>query len=793
MYIPILWISIIIILVFALALFIFLSKKKRLAHIKRSLDMSLFLIKLPRYESHEKDKQEEKKVISKMEQIYSNFLNLKKGERVVLEISSEVGHGDISFYIAVPSSYENALSKYVQGVYSGAVLEKIPGDYTVFEPEGEVSASFLKLKKNFFFPVNTYENLEKDPIESIANAVSSISPDEGSSVQVVIQACPFSLREKGEKLLFKITEQKKSFKEAMAELNIGTIGKTFKEFSKEISKKEKDDSKEIKERKVGDDTIEAIKEKIKKPAFEVNIRLIGVAKNKEDAEKVLHSLESGFSQFSSSWNEFKTIRAKKKQLKQLIYDYSFRNFRKEQANILNNTELVSVYHLPLSHMESPYIKWARTKEAPPPSDLPQSGPLFIGNAVYREGKKKVYMASNEDRMRHFYIIGQTGTGKSNFLRQMIRQDLESGEGVGVVDPHGDLIEHTLLNIPKERIDDVILFEPFDRERPCGLNMLEWDLPEQKSFAINEMITIFGTLFDPTIIGPMFEYYMRNAMAALMADKENPGTLVEIPKMFVDEEFREKRARRVTDPMIRDFWLKEWKQTTGQTASDMRGYVVSKIGRFVQDEMMRGIIGQSKSSFDLSKAMNEGKIFLADLSKGKTGELNSKLLGLVLVSKMQVAAMQRARMPEEERKDFFLYVDEFQNFTTESVATILSEARKYRLSLNISHQFMPQLTEEIRNAVVGNVGTMASFRVGAGDAEFLENQFTPEFSRFDLMNIDNFQYITKTMINGKVTSPFKVHAPPPTPGDKETAKKAREISKLKYGKPRIMVEKEILER
>jgi type IV secretory pathway TraG/TraD family ATPase VirD4 len=376
------------------------------------------------------------------------------------------------------------------------------------------------------------------------------------------------------------------------------------------------------------------------------------------------------------------------------------------------------------------------------------------------------------------------------MREMIRQDIKNGKGVGVIDPHGDLIEDTLANIPKERVDDVVLFEPFDRERPCGLNMLEWETPEQRDFAISEMIMIFNQLFDQSMIGPMFEYYMRNAMAALSADKDDIGTIVEIPRMFTDNAFMEKKVSKVSDHIVRDFWLKEWKQTTGQTRSDMLGYVVSKIGRFVADETMRNIIGQQKSGFDLDKIMSGKKIFLANLSKGLTGELNSSLLGMILVSKMQISALRRARIPEEERVPFYLYVDEFQNFTTDSIAVILSEARKYKLNLILAHQYMPQLKEEIKNAVVGNVGNMISYRVGVDDAEFLERQFKPEFSKLDLQNIDNFQYITKLMINGNISSSFKVAAPFPDPGNKEIAEATRKISKLKYGKPRNLVEQEI---
>ncbi|MEK9135161.1 MAG: type IV secretion system DNA-binding domain-containing protein, partial [Patescibacteria group bacterium] len=539
--------------------------------------------------------------------------------------------------------------------------------------------------------------------------------------------------------------------------------------------------------------IKTIEEKIQKPVFEANIRLIASAGKIERAEEIIGHLEGVFGQFTSSGNSFKTERAKKGGLKKLIYNFSFRNFDDGKKNILNLEELASVFHFPLPHTESPNIKWVKSGFAAPPSELPEKGLNVLGKVIFRGEEKQVSFASREDRRRHFYVVGQTGTGKTSLFREMIRQDIQNGEGVGVIDPHGELIEDILEQIPKDRVDDVVLFEPFDMERPMGLNMLEYDTPEQKDFAVQEMIAIFYKLFPPEIIGPMFEHYMRNAMLAMMADKDNPGTLVEIPRIFTDDEFMEQKLSKVTDPIVRSFWMKEWKQTTGSTKSDMLGYVVSKVGRFIENEMMRNIIGQSHSGFDLTEIINSGKIFLANLSKGQTGEVNSSLLGLILVSKIQMAAMKRTKIPEDERKDFYLYVDEFQNFTTDSIATILSEARKYRLNLTLTHQYISQLTEEIRNAVLGNVGTIGAYRVGASDAEFLEKQFEPEFSRFDLVNLDNFTLILKLMINNKVYPAFKIQTILPQKGNKDIVAPIKKLSKLKYGRPRQEVEAEIIQR
>ncbi len=798
-----------LILVFLLILLGFIlainAEIKEKAAIFGGLETVLFIVLMPKNEFKKEGEiqKEEKIMIAQMEQVLANFLYLKKPKMfqgppsVALEIASQIGSSDISFYVSIPKYLETAFEKHVQGVYPRAIVEKVPQDYTIFEPQGASAGAYLKLSENFLFPISTYQTLEKDPISTITNNLSKISANEGGAVQVVIRPLSkLNLRKKGEKALKKIREGK-SVRLAATQALQPLIFDLFEDMQKSSSSpKKKEGENMIKEKEQGIDQkgYDAIQSKIQKQPFEANIRVVASAQNQARAEEILNHLISAFSQFSlSAINSLEPKEVFKKELKKLIYDYSFRNFNPNQASILNLEELASVYHFPLHFIETPYIKSAKSGVAAPPSDLPEKGEVCIGKVLFRGEEKKVYFASRSDRRRHFYVIGQTGTGKSTLLREMIRQDIQNGEGVAIIDPHGELIDQVLAYVPKERVDDVILFEPFDLERPCGLNMLEYNTPEQKDFAVQEMIAIFYKLFPPEIIGPMFEHYMRNAMLALMADKDNPGTLVEIPKMFTDPQYLQQKLQKVTDPVVRNFWLKEWSATTGNTRSDMLGYVVSKVGRFIENEMMRNIIGQSRSGFDLSKAMDEKKIFLANLSKGMTGEVNSSLLGLILVSKMQMAAMKRSRIPEEQRTDFYLYVDEFQNFTTDSIATILSEARKYKLNLIIAHQYVPQLTDQIKNAVFGNVGTIGVYRVGAEDAEFLEKQFEPGFSRFDLVNLDNFTLITKMMINNKTSTPFKVDVLPPSPGKPEIVEAIKKISKLKYGRPKAIIEQEIIQR
>jgi len=772
------------------------------------LEMVLFLVTMPKNPpKKEADEQkQEKMMIAQMEQVFSNFLYLKKPRVfqsppcVTFEIASQIGGSDISFYVAVPKYLETVFEKYVQGVYPSAVVDKVPQDYTVFEPQGSTAAAYLKLSENFLFPISTYQTLEKDPLALITNDLSKISANEGAALQIVLKPLSSAnIRKKGEKALKKIREGR-DVRTAVIQALHGPLLEAFEILANPSQKNQNTNFHQLdqqglpKQQGIDQKGYDAIQSKIQKQPFEVNIRVIASAQTQERANEILEQLTSAFSQYSlSAINGLVPKQVRGRELKKFVYDFSFRSFNPNQSNILNIEELASLYHFPSHFIETPYVKAAKSASTPPPSDLPEAGTNLIGKVLFRGEEKQVFFADKEDRRRHFYIIGQTGVGKSGFLEGMAIQDIQNGEGVAVVDPHGELVEHILANIPKERAEDVVLFEPFDMERPCGLNMLEYDTPEQKDFAVQEMIAIFMKLFPPEIIGPMFEHYMRNAMLALMADKDNPGTLVEIPKMFTDPLFLQQRMAKVSDPVVKNFWTKEWAQTTGSTRSDMLGYVVSKLGRFIENEMMRNIIGQARSGFDLAKIMDEKKIFLANLSKGQTGEVNSSLLGLILVSKIQMAAMRRASVSEEQRTDFYLYIDEFQNFTTDSIATILSEARKYKLNLIMAHQYMPQLKEEIRDAVLGNVGTIGAFRIGAEDAENLEKQFEPGFSRFDLVNLDNFTMVLKMMINNKTSTPFKMNTLPPNKGKPEIVGAIKKISKLKYGRPKAEVEQDIMQR
>ncbi len=562
-------------------------------------------------------------------------------------------------------------------------------------------------------------------------------------------------------------------------------------------------SEEKQERIVDDEAVKALQAKITKPLFEVNVRLIASAGSPFQANDILDGIAAGFSQFGApTRNEFKIV--KPRNPKSIITQFIYRTFdgggigSNGQKMILSSEEIASFYHLPISSTEAPRVKWLKSKEAAPPDNLPKHG-LLLGQSVFRGEFKPVYM-QDDDRRRHLYMIGQTGAGKSTLIGNLVMQDIRSGKGVAIIDPHGDLVENALGFVPPSRLDDVIYFDPGDLARPLGLNMLDFntDKPEEKTFIVNEMQSIFNKLFSQETMGPMFEQYMRNALLLLMEDMANePATLIEVPRVFTDAAWRARKLERIKNPVVLDFWQKEAIKAGGEASlANMTPYITSKFNNFISNDYMRPSIGQPTSAFNFREAMDSGKILLINLSKGRIGDLNASLLGLIFTGKILMAALSRVDMPDEsKRRDFYLYIDEFQNFATDSISTILSEARKYRLNLTVAHQFIAQLTEKIRDAVFGNVGSMLSFRVGVQDAEFLEKQFTPNFDRNDLVNIDNFNAYAKLLINGQTGRAFnmKIGTESWGGGNKDLAAKFKEYSRMKYGRDRQAVEDEIYKR
>lgn len=774
-----------ILLVGLIVFFVFRARAKRA--FKDSLSQQIFLVKIPKEENSSK---EFKMELGRFEEFLSSLGALNVC--ISLEIAvSHVGE-EIHFYVAVPRAKAEAVQRQILSIWSGASVEMRPDDYNIFNPKGIFVGAYLLQKENYVLPLRTYSELNLDSFEAILGSFSRMNEiGEGAAMQIVLRPAPRSVKKNIERYIAGLKSGEK-FDDVLGKSS--AIG--FGAFTKALFP-EKKDEEEKKQKVVDEASIQSLSSKISKPLFEVNIRVLTSSNLQAEADGILDSVMTGFNQFGSPQkNEFKAVKPKNAQ--KLAYDFIFRNFNSGQSMILSSEEIASLYHFPISTTNAPRVKWLKSKEAPPPPNLPKVGTL-LGQTDFRGEKRPVYV-TDEDRGRHLYMIGQTGTGKSTLLASMMLEDIENGKGVALIDPHGELAETILSRIPEKRVNDLIYFDPSDTWKPLGLNMLDYNpsRPEEKTFIVNEMQSIFNKLFTQETMGPMFEQYMRNALLLLMEDMANePATLVEVPRVFTDPEYRKRKLDRIQNPVVIDFWEKEAAKAGGEASlANMTPYITSKFNNFISNDYMRPIIGQPKSSFNFREAMDSGKILLINLSKGRIGDINANLLGMIITGKILMSALSRVDIPDEKkRREFYLYIDEFQNFTTDSIPTIFSEARKYRLSLTVAHQFINQLDDKVRDAVFGNVGSILSFRVGAQDAEVLVKQFGPTFNENDLINIDNLNAYLKLLINGTTSTPFniKVNNSSWRKGSPESAAKLKELSRSKYGKDRQDIEKEIHER
>ncbi len=706
----------------------------------------------------------------------------------------------IKFFLVAPVTYKEFAEQQISSAFPYAHVEEVE-DYNIFHPQGTVLGSYLKFKRDSAFPIKTYRKLDKDPLNALTNVFSKMPEEDGAAFQFVVRSAHGSWRDRGIQIASRM-QQGMKMSEAISGKKGGSQGflGEFATLSGLSTPTEK--SEEKKDHRMGpqeEEVVKGLQEKASKAGMDVCIRLIASSTNAPAAQMLMQNMLNAFSQYNVYEYGNSFVKVVPSSQKTAVNKFIYRTFDHQQKLVMNAEEMASLWHLPLPWTETPNIQWLIARKGPVPAgvpDGPERGDIQLGYNTYRGVKTDVWMKS-VDRSRHMYIIGKSGSGKSETIARYALEDIKAGHGVAVVEPHGDLIERILQNIPPERIDDVIVFDPSDLERPMGLNMLEVKDPNMKDFAVQEMIAIFYKLFPPEMIGPMFEHNMRNFMLTLMSDPEECGTIAEIPRMVSDEAFQRMWREKLTDPVVKSFWENEIDKTSDFHKSEMLGYLISKVGRFVENEMMRNIIGQQKSAFDFREVMDQKKILLVNLSKGKTGDVNSELLGLIIVSKLQMAALGRADIPEEDRHDFYLYIDEFQNFITDSIATILSEARKYRLNLIIAHQYVGQLVKnndtKIKDAVFGNVGTQFVARIGPEDVEVFEKIYSPDFSGYDLMNSDKFTWYVKMIVDNAQEKPFTMNIYPAPKGDKKLADAIKELSRLKYGRNRQIVQEEILER
>lgn len=707
--------------------------------------------------------------------------------------------GLVYFYATVPIALSEVVQQAVVSAYPSARLEEV-SEHNIFSPVGKTAGTIggeLTLKENFAYPIATFTEIKRDVMQSILNALATLDKDDGAGIQILLRPADNSWRKSAVALATK-KRKGKDHKKKSGELAFWWMRQLASAPFKPPEDKSGDHGKKEDDHiitGVDQSNIDAIEEKTKHPGYEVLVRVVASSNISQKAQSILNNVIATFALFDAPGrNGFKYTPAK--DIDSFITAYILRFFPPENnKNILNTVELASIFHFPdQNSIPTTQLERQLSKQVDGPRNIPDEG-LLLGYNVFRGAKKKINISLN-DRRRHLYLVGQTGTGKSTFLENLALQDMLNGEGFAFIDPHGDTAEKLLSMVPKERTEDVIYFCPADMDYPIGLNLFEFDSPEQKDFLIQEAINMLYKLYDPQhqgIIGPRYEHWFRNAALTIMADPAG-ATFIDIPKVFTDNQYAKQKLKYVTDQTVLDFWNKEMASTSDYHKSEVLGWFVSKFGAFLSNEMMRNIIGQTKSSFNLRDVMDNKKILLVNLSKGRTGELNSKLLGMIFVMKFQAAAMSRASIPEDERQDFALYVDEFQNFSTDSFATILSEARKYRLNLIVANQFTTQLTDEIRDAVFGNVGTIVSFRVGTADAEFLVKQFTPIFDMDDLQRIPNYNAVVRMLIGGIPTQPFSMTGLPPLGSpNKQLGDALKQLSAAKHGRPKQVVEKEIFDR
>lgn len=760
----------------------------------KSLNLSLFEITLPG------NVREEKRTfidfITGMRQFLLGMQSISRGEYnqekqyYTLEIANSSSSNDLVIYVAVPREKRELLEKQVLAFYHSAKINESTDDYNVFNSKGETVASYGKLAREEVFPISTYEDLGHDPMNAILNAFSKLGRDsEGASIQIIVTPVGESLIKKFSGILDKVKKGEK-LKDVMDEY--GAVKKELKNFAVGIfNPKKLEKSDEPKD--IDGDVVEAISTKLRSTIVSTNIRIVASADTRARAEDIVSDLESSFEQFNKAKsNSFKFERVKAMDLPSFLHNFSFRVPNEKQSLSLNLEELSTVFHFPISESSTPELKEAKAGEAPAPTNMVEEG-IRLGTNFYRGKETPVFMRP-EDRLRHLYIVGQTGTGKTGIMLNMIIQDIKAGNGVCYIDPHGNDIEKILANIPKERIDDVIYFDPAYTARPMGLNMLEYDFskPEQKTFVINELMGIFNQLFDmQTAGGPIFEQYFKNSANLVMDDPETGSTLLEIGRVLSDKKFRDMKLSKTKNPLVKQFWKNAEAAQGEQGLENFVPYITSKFDTFISNEIMRPIIAQENSAFNFRDIMDNKKILLVNLSKGRLGEINSNLLGLILVGKLQMAALSRADSVGKDFSPFYLYIDEFQNVVTPSITSILSEARKYKLSLNVAHQYLSQLPDNIKNAVLGNVGSMAIFRISAEDAQVLEKRVEPIFTVADIIKLDNRNAYMAMLMGGQPTKPFSIKTDNWPAGNDSVVTPIKELSYMKFGRPRDEVEGEIM--
>lgn len=785
----------------AIAFFAYRRVLRRAKGIERGLKMVPLLIHLPPpgddEQSNRDPREQMHQRISESQMLYDLIAGTAKqgfassfyGQRhIAFEIIAS--NGLIHYFVAVPIALVSTVEQAILSTYPGARVEEVE-DHNIFSPQGKLTGTVggeLTLRHQFSYPIGTFQQMERDPMEALINTLSRLQLGDGAAIQIMLRPAKPGWIKASKKLVARKRHQKDS-------TGLGFTPKDLAMAAVKAPEQQHKEKQQYELSKLEETMMQAVEEKVRHPGFEVLIRVLVSSPTYDRSQSLLRGITTSFALFEAPGsNGFQFLEAR--DLQGLVTAFIFRFFPPEVSNnILSSPELATVFHLPDSQFTgTAQVERQHSKQVDGPPNMPSRG-LLLGYNFYRGTKKEVHL-DLEDRRRHMYVVGQTGTGKTTILENLMVQDMLAGNGFAFIDPHGDAAEKLISMVPKERAEDVVYFNPADIEHPLGINLFEYSSPDQKDFIINEAISMLYKLYDPGhtgIMGPRFEHWFRNAALTLMADP-NGATFIELPKVFTDTTYLKNKFKYLQDPSVMEFWTKEMGQTSDYHKSEMLGWFVSKFGAFQTNDMMRNIVGQTHSAFDIREIMDKRKILIVNLSKGQVGELNSKLLGMMFVMKIQQAAMSRADVPEDQRVDFSLYVDEFQNFSTDSFASILSEARKYRLNLIVANQFIGQLSDDIREAVFGNVGTKLAYRTGPEDAEFLVKQFAPAFDTHDLINLPNFNSVIRLMVGGLPTQPFSLTALPPLGAPhQEMLLAVKQLSAAKYGTARNVVEADIFAR
>lgn len=767
----------------------------------KALHMKLFEIVLP--EALEGQGKQVKEMMGLMEQWYASMQALasdalnKEKNYYSLELSVANGAKTAVFYCSVHVDYAPFFEKVVLGVFPTAKVKESKEDYNIFHSHAITACSYATHTTHEALPLKTYDTMEGDPMSLILSSFTKIAKDEeGLALQILIRPAgdAFAKRfgsmledlRKGDTLK-RVIDRQSVFKESLH-----LIGEMFSTKTKE----EIDKDKKEKVTHVDENASKLIQSKLSKTIIETNIRIVSSSTSLSRSQALRSELESAFAQFSEiNGNSVKWVEVEGKKQRAMLHRFSYRLWNDDESYPLNAAELATIFHFPMQSKDVGNVQAATYTQSPAPPDLLTEG-VLLGINRYRGEETKIHYG-REDRVRHMYVIGQTGTGKTVILKNMIIQDILNGDGCCFIDPHGSDIEDILANVPPERAKDVIYFDPSYTPRPMALNMLEFDRnkPETKTFVVNELLGIFNKLFDmKTSGGPGFEQYFRNATLLVMEHPESGNTLLDISRVFSDKDYRDYKLSKSKNPLLNQFWANAEKTSGEQGLQNWVQYVNSKFDIFMSNDIMRPIIAQEKSSFNFREIMDSKKIFLVNLAKGRLGDINANLLGLIIIGKFSQAALSRVDQPDiSKRPDFYLYIDEFQNVTTPAIASILSEARKYRLSLNVAHQYLSQLPEDIKGAVFGNVGSMAVFRVSPDDAKYLESKFAPTFTANDIMKIDNYHAYINMLAGGSPKKPFDIDTLPPHKGNKDNIAPLQELSYLTYGRPADEVNAEIMKK